>query len=271
MHPIDGDNTEALETFSVKDPVLGIDHHVSKSEFATCQGNAVNIWDPTQTSEAVHSFTWGTDSILSVKYNPAEDYLVASTGTDRTIGLYDTRMHQQLRKVVLSMRSNALAWNPMEPFNFTVANEDHNLYTFDMRKLASALMVHKDHVSAVMDVAYSPTGREFVSGSYDRTIRLFGTRHAKSREIYHTKRMQRVFSVAFTADAKFVLSGSDDTNIRMWKAQASKSLSTVRWFETLNRYLNIYLNIVEYLFNVQNIDIYVYIHSFSSNVLDESS
>ncbi len=47
------------------------------------------------------------------------------------------------------MKSNAIAWNPMEAFNFTVANEDHNCYTFDMRKLDIALNVHKDHVSAV--------------------------------------------------------------------------------------------------------------------------
>lgn len=42
-----------------------------------------------------------------------------------------------------------------------------------------------------MDVAYSPTGKEFVSGSYDRTIRIFNIHSAKSREVYHTKRMQR--------------------------------------------------------------------------------
>lgn len=42
-----------------------------------------------------------------------------------------------------------------------------------------------------MDVAYSPTGKEFVSGSYDRTIRIFNIQSAKSREVYHTKRMQR--------------------------------------------------------------------------------
>ncbi len=47
------------------------------------------------------------------------------------------------------MKSNAIAWNPMEAFNFTVANEDHNCYTFDMRNLDIALNVHKDHVSAV--------------------------------------------------------------------------------------------------------------------------
>lgn len=43
----------------------------------------------------------------------------------------------------LQTRSNALAWNPMEAFNFTAANEDCCLYTFDMRKLASATCVHK--------------------------------------------------------------------------------------------------------------------------------
>ena len=42
------------------------------------------------------------------------------------------------------MTSNNLCWNPMEANNFTVANEDHNLYTFDMRKLERALNVYTD-------------------------------------------------------------------------------------------------------------------------------
>lgn len=50
---------------------------------------------------------------------------------------------------LLQTRCNALAWNPREAFNFTVANEDCNCYTYDMRKMKSALCVHKDHVSAV--------------------------------------------------------------------------------------------------------------------------
>jgi WD repeat and SOF domain-containing protein 1 len=112
----------------------------------------------------------------------------------------------------------------MQPFNFVLANEDHNLYTFDMRNLEKALMVHKDHVSAVMSVAFSPTGKEFVSGSYDRTVRIYKTNGGRSREIYHTKRMQRVASVRFSADANYVISASDDTNIRIWKAEASKAL-----------------------------------------------
>lgn len=54
-------------------------------------------------------------------------------------------------------------------------------YTFDMRKMAKPLNVHMDHTEAVMDLAYSPTGREFVSGSYDRSIRIFPLDKGRSR------------------------------------------------------------------------------------------
>jgi len=41
----------------------------------------------------------------------------------------------------------------------------------------------QDFVSAVMDVDYSPTGREFVAGSYDRSIRIFGFNSGHSKEV----------------------------------------------------------------------------------------
>jgi WD repeat and SOF domain-containing protein 1 len=44
-----------------------------------------------------------------------------------------------------------------------------------MRKLEKVKMIHKGHIGPVMDIDYSPTGKEFVSGSYDRTIRIFKT------------------------------------------------------------------------------------------------
>ena len=43
----------------------------------------------------------------------------------------------------LQTRSNSVAWNPMEAFNLTLANEDCSLYTYDIRRLKSAACVHK--------------------------------------------------------------------------------------------------------------------------------
>jgi WD repeat and SOF domain-containing protein 1 len=99
------------------------------------------------------------DSVNCVRFNPAERSLFASTGSsDRSIVLYDLRADVPMRKIVCPMRTNALDWNPREPFNFVTANEDYNCYSFDIRKLDQALLIHKDHTLAVMDVRHSPTG-----------------------------------------------------------------------------------------------------------------
>jgi DDB1- and CUL4-associated factor 13 len=42
-----------------------------------------------------------------------------------------------------------------------------------------------------LDLDYSPTGKEFVTGSYDKTLRIFKVNEGRSRETYHTKRMQK--------------------------------------------------------------------------------
>ncbi|CAM9487988.1 unnamed protein product [Laminaria digitata] len=202
-----------------------LDHHWTDAKFATA-GESVDLWDHAR-AEPTLSYKWGADSNNCVRFNPAERCLLASTGSSREVCLYDTRASIPMRKVVLQMKSNAVAWNPQEPMNFVCANEDTNLYTFDLRNLNQALMIHKDHVSAVMDVSFSPTGQEFASGSYDRTVRIFPHRAGRSREVYHTKRMQRVFCVNFSADARFVMTGSDDTNLRIWKAKASEKMGTV--------------------------------------------
>ena len=81
-------------------------------------------------------------------------------------------------------------------------------------------MIHKDHVSAILDIDFAPTGREFVSASFDKTIRIFPINNGRSREIYHTKRMQQVNSIIYSMDNRLILSGSEDTNIRIWKSRA---------------------------------------------------
>lgn len=56
-----------------------------------------------------------------------------------------------------------------------------------MRALDTPVMVHKDHVSAVLDVDYSPTGKEFVSASFDKSIRIFPLDKSRSRYVTTNK------------------------------------------------------------------------------------
>lgn len=222
----ESERTQPLTTWMGKHAFTGVDHHRKTRHFATSGGSVVEVWDEHR-SEPIHNFQWGSDTVTTVKFNPVEVDIFTSCATDRSIVLYDLRSGTPLKKLIMEMRTNAICWNPMEAFNFTAANEDHNCYTFDMRKMDKPLNVHKDHVSAVLSLDYSPTGREFVTGAYDKSVRIYDMGAGHSREIYHTKRMQRIFSVLWSQDAKYVLSGSDETNIRLWKANAAEKMGTL--------------------------------------------
>ncbi|KAG2234375.1 WD40-repeat-containing domain protein [Thamnidium elegans] len=224
-----GDDTDPVETYLGKHAFTGLSHHRSDPIFAT-SGGTVEVWDESR-SEPIHDFAWGADSYQTVKFNQVQTNIFASCGTDRTVVLYDLRTSKPLSKLVMSLKTNAIAWNPMEAYIFTTGSEDHNAYTFDMRNMKSAKNVLKDHVSAIMDVDYSPTGQEIVTGSYDRTIRLYDVGSGHSRDCYHTKRMQRIFAVQYSMDSKYVLSGSDDGNIRIWKARANEKIGVKDWRE----------------------------------------
>ena len=140
---------------------------------------------------------------------------------DRGIYLFDNRVQGKLIKTFLANKSACIEWSPFEPFNFLAGNEDSNSYQFDMRQMDKAIKIHKGHIGAVLSLDFSPTGRQFVSGSFDKTIRLFGIEQGKAHQVYHTKRMQKIFAVLWSMDAKYVFSGSDETNIRAWKAEAA--------------------------------------------------
>ena len=216
--------SKPLTVYLGASPFTGVSHHRSLPSIAA-SSSVISLYDLSRTSSTpLQTLHWptSTDTINTVAFNQTETSILASCATDRSIILYDLRTSSPLSKAVLALASNAISWNPMEAFNFAVANEDHNVYIFDMRKMDRALNVLKDHVAAVMDVEFSPTGEELVSASYDRTVRIWDRARGHSRDIYHTKRMQRCFSAKWTPDARYLLSGSDDGNIRLWRANASQ-------------------------------------------------
>ncbi|KAF8743548.1 hypothetical protein AX14_002104 [Amanita brunnescens Koide BX004] len=180
-----------LSIFPGKFAFNSIDHHVSDPLFAT-SSSLVQIWDETKSAPISDlTFPTSTETITSVRFNLSEPSVLASIGSDRTFTLYDIRTGKAERRVIMQMRSNALSWSPTFPTTILLASEDHNLYTFDVRHLGTPSQVYKAHVAAVMSCDWSPTGLEFVSGGWDRTVRIWKEGQGHSPEVYHTKRMQR--------------------------------------------------------------------------------
>jgi WD repeat and SOF domain-containing protein 1 len=193
--------------------------------FGTSSASGLTIWDVSR-SDPLREYRddWTDAGATTLRFSPTETHLVATAASDCSIMLYDLRGDVPMRKVRTRMRTNAISWNPVEPFVFATASEDHNMYTWDLRKLDKALQVYKDHLYAVLDVDYSPTGRQLLTGSYDRTVRLWNASHGRSTCVYHGQRMQRVFATRFSPDSRFIYSGSDDGNVRIWKTDATAPL-----------------------------------------------
>jgi WD repeat and SOF domain-containing protein 1 len=139
-----------------------LSHHRSMGSFAAAS-SVVSIYDLERYNaqpEVLKSRN-STASMTAVSFNQTETSILASAATDRSIVLYDLRTMMPLGDpFILKFASNSISWNPMEAFNFCVANEDHNIYIFDMRRMDRALNVLKGHVAAVMDCEFSPTGEE---------------------------------------------------------------------------------------------------------------
>ncbi|OMJ76537.1 hypothetical protein SteCoe_24075 [Stentor coeruleus] len=217
---------ESQEKYKSSMGLTSIDLSWKDSFFVTSGHDGVELWD-LRRSNPISLFQAGSDTVHKAKFNPSEGHLLGALSNDRGILIIDSRSNSVVEKMKLLLKSNDIAWNPREPLNFTLANEDGNLYTFDMRKLTEANRIHKDHLNSVTSVSYNPNGREFASGSFDKTVRIFDIRDGRSREVYHTRRMQWIYSVEFSGDGKFVLTGSDDTNIRVWKSKAHMPLKVL--------------------------------------------
>jgi WD repeat and SOF domain-containing protein 1 len=117
----------------------------------------------------------------------------------------------------MEMRSNDICWTPKNPWEFIIANEDSNLYSFDLRKVSNIKKTYKGHVMPTQSLDQEKKGGMIVSGSLDRTIRVHRPKSDFKSVVFSSSRMSRVLCVSFSIEGNYILSGSEDGNLRIWK------------------------------------------------------
>ncbi len=82
------------------------------------------------------------------------------------------------------------------------------------------------HKDAVLDVAFSPDGKQLATSSYDKTIILW---NAETGEPVRTlsNHVDAVFAIAFSPDGALLASGGGDRMVKIWNAKSGALLTTI--------------------------------------------
>ncbi len=83
------------------------------------------------------------------------------------------------------------------------------------------LVLQLGHTEEVTSVAFSPDGRQALTGSKDKTVRLWDVATGSAIRVLQGH-SSKVTAVAFSPDGRQVLTGSDDDTARVWEVATGK-------------------------------------------------
>ena len=89
------------------------------------------------------------------------------------------------------------------------------------------LLTYQGHTERATAVAWSPDGKEVVSGSLDKTVQIWSATTGKTRLVYrgHT---DGILAVAWSPDGRLIASSSLDHTIQVWDASTGAHITTYR-------------------------------------------
>ncbi|MCL2443636.1 MAG: caspase family protein [Treponema sp.] len=197
-------------------------------------GNTIKLWDIT-TGREIRTFTGHTDFIYSVAFS-SDGRLIISGAYDNTIKLWDTTTGREIR--TLNGHTHpvySVAFSPdgrqiiSGSGNHTYSSAGNFISGSGIIKLwdvnsGREIRTFNGHSHNVMSVAFSPDGKQIVSGSWDNTIILWDVASGQEIKVF-SGYTSPVGSVAISPDGRQVITatrasiettGTLDNTIKLW-------------------------------------------------------
>jgi WD40 repeat protein len=204
------DHTEIVWRLAVSPDGTGVlsggggtyDRKVDK--FKSGKDHTLRLWS-SDTLKELRRFKGHTNSVRGVAFSP-DGKQALSTSLDGTIRVWEVQSGKQLSTLQLPTGIGALALSP-DGKKLVVASSVRPsvLRLWDL-EAGKELRTLKGHTLLVWGLAFSPDGKQILSGSIDGTVRLWDGETGKQLRVL--RHPSGVTSVAFFPDGRHVISGS---------------------------------------------------------------
>lgn len=237
LHHLTGHTKEVWSVaFSPTDSILA-------SSSGDC---TIKLWD-VSTGKLLRTLQGHTDWVRSVRFN-SDGTVLASGSGDCTIKLWDVQTAQVLRTLQgytswiwstvwnqagtllasCSSDSTVRLWRvtPPDPQSSqpSLQETERNKRSAELGQLWKML---KGHTSWAVTTAFSPDGKQLVSGSGDNTIKVWNVQTGQLLKTLQ-EHTSWVWSVAWSADGQVLASGSYDQTVKLWDMRSYQVIHTLK-------------------------------------------
>ena len=162
--------SKPIYSFVSKSPFSSVCYHTKGNFFLTGNDDLI-LWDCVK-FKPVQKLGWRLSSISSIKINKKEFNVIGTTCSDRSIVLFDLRIHSPIKKFFMDFRSNDILWSKRNNYDFFLGNDDGNIHQFDMRRLGHVKKTYRGHLMPVTSMDEDYKNSKIISGSLDNTIMI---------------------------------------------------------------------------------------------------
>lgn len=183
---------------------------------------SIRLWD-TATARPIKSLVGHPGGVVYVAFSP-DAKLLASSGRDGVINLWDIASGKSLQQLADQQAANALAFSADGKL-FASGSYDKRIRLWDVTT-GKEIRTLEGHRSGISGLVFNSDARLLISGSADGTVRIWETATGKEVRVLEGHR-KGITGIALTPDGQTLASGSYDSTLKLWDMTSGKELRSL--------------------------------------------